>query len=1815
VIKMILSLQHRELPRTLHAAEPSPKVDWASGDVRLLTEAVPWPAGGRPRRAGVSAFGISGTNAHVVIEEAPAASGAADDDRRLPASRGPVSASPVPISAVPAEPAVGWPVSGRSRAALAAQAGRLAGFVTARPGLDPADVAWSLAATRAHLEQRAVVVGRGRAELLNGLAALASGEPGPGTATGTAGSAGKTGFVFTGQGAQRAGMGQGLRAAYPVFADAFDAVCAGLDEHLDGSVAEVAAGGADGLLDETKWAQAGLFAVEVGLFRLLESWGVRPSALGGHSIGELAAAHVAGVWSLADACAVVAARGRLMQALPRGGAMVAVEATEERVAAVLADYPKAGIAAVNGPRAVVISGAAESVTEAAGRLAADGARTRRLRVSHAFHSPLMEPMLAGFTRALESVSYSSPRIALVSGLTGGPVSAEVTEPGYWVRHVREAVRFADAVGAMRSAGVATFVEVGPDGVLSGLGPQSGDAGRDEAWLPALRKDRDEPAALLTAVGGVHARGGAVDWDAVYAGSGASRVALPTYAFQRQRYWLAAASGPADAAGLGQSAAGHPLLGAAVDLPETGGLVLTGRLSTAAQPWLADHVVAGQVLVPGTALAELASRAADEAGCEQVEELVIEAPLVLADRDGVQLRVTAGPADDGGRRETAIYSRPEADAPDGPWTRHAAGVLAPAAASAGSPAGHDLDVPAWPPPGAEPLDLDGFYEALAAGGLEYGPAFANLRGAWRRESPAGQEVFAEVAMAEGSSVAGYGVHPALLDAALHAISLRGADGERTGLAGDDGPMLPFAWSEVVIHASGASAARVRVGPGTGGGVSVTLADGSGGLVASVGSLALRAASASELGAGAAVVREALFEPQWVPAPPSAGAAVSGPVALAGDGAGDAEARLDVPGAARHASLSALAEAVAAGAPAPALVLWCVPPPAAGPAAAAAHAVAGDLLGSLRAWLSDERLAGARLVAVTERAVDAGPETPVDVRLAPAAGMIRVAQSENPGRLVLADADDLASAGGLLLAGTALGEPEFAVRGGQLRVPRLGRVPAGLQAPEPARAAGGWRLDFTERGSLGSLVLAATADGCRPLGPGEVRVGIRAAGVNFRDVLNVLGMYPGEAGLLGLEGAGVVLEAGPGVAGLAPGDRVMGLFTGAFCPVAVTDARLLTPVPAGWSLAEAAAAPVVFLTAYYALAELAGLRAGESIMIHAAAGGVGIAAVQLARHLGAEVFATASPAKWPAVRALGVPAGQVASSRTTEFEQAFRAATGGRGVDVVLDSLAGEFVDASLRLAAPGGRFIEMGKTDVRDPGEVAAAHDGLFYRAFDLLQSAPDEIAAMLAALGELFAAGALVPLPAATWDVRRAPEAFRHLSQARNVGKVVLTIPAPPRPDGTALITGAPGALGSLTARHLAASHGRLVLASRRGPGAPGAGALAAELSQAGAAVTAVACDTADRDGLAAVIAAVPASAPLTTVIHAAGLLDDGVLASQTADRLDAVMRPKADGAWNLHELTSRLDLSAFVMFSSVAGILGSAGQASYAAANTFLDTLAATRRRAGLPGVSLAWGPWQSGTGMAGQLDDAHWQRMARQGLRPLTDRDGMALLAAAAQAPAALQVPARLDLGALSGRGDQLPPLLSRLARPARRGRSEAGAAAGAGGPAAFTARLAGLPAAERGAALCSLVQSQAALVLGMNGSDAIEPARTFRDIGFDSLTSVELRNRLDAATGLRLPATVVFDYPSPEALGDFIGQELGGAPAADTTVLPAFSGLEQIESSLEQLLADEAARLRVTARLREVLTALNPAYAPETEAVGTIEAVSDAAIFDFIDNQLGL
>ncbi|WP_406368823.1 SDR family NAD(P)-dependent oxidoreductase [Streptomyces sp. NBC_00647] len=1364
IIKMVMAMRHGELPRTLHVDAPSLHVDWSAGAVRLLTERTPWSASDQPRRAGISSFGISGTNAHTIIEEAPSAEAFAQDTGAPEGTEeGAESAEPVAAEAV--RPAAGgpvpWVISGRTEEALRAQAERLLSRTDAE--VPPLDVAFSLATTRTALEHRAVVQGETPAELAEGLRAVASGSPARGVARGLSGTGGRVGFLFSGQGSQRLGMGRDLYASYPAFAAAYDEVCAQLDAAVDVDSEE---------LHRTGAAQPALFAVEVALFRLLESWGIRADYVAGHSVGELAAAHVAGVLSLDDAAKLVSARARLMQALPAGGAMVAVQATEDEVLPHLTDG--VGIAAINGPRSVVVSGAEDAVTAIAEVFRQLGRKSSRLKVSHAFHSPLMDPMLEEFAEVVRGLTFHRPQIPVVSNLTGR--LAEPYTPQYWVRHVREAVRFADGVRTLNDLGVTTFVEIGPGGVLSALAEGCLDG--DVVTVPALRADRPERAALVAAVSELHAHGVSPDWHAFF--PGARRVDLPTYAFQYERYWLdalQAAPGDVRAAGLGS--ADHPLLGAAVSLAGGDERLLTGRLSLRTHPWLSDHAVLGTVLLPGTAFVELAVRAADEAGCAFLEDLTLEAPLVVPEQGGVAVQVWVGAADGTGRRPLTVHSRPEDDA-DLPWVRHATGFVTEGTEEAGAAAA-DRAFTAWPPTGSEPVDLDGFYDRLAALGLAYGPAFRGLRSAWRT----GEEVFAEVALPDGTDTGSFLLHPALLDAALHAIGAGGADGSLVAEA--DGPLLPFAWSRVSVRAKGASTLRVRLAPAGTDAVSLLVADGAGEPVASVESLTLRAVSVEQLRKRSG---DAMFTVERAP------------LTLPSDDA-DGTVVAYVP------DIAALAEADGPSQP-DVVVVPCPDGPEGATEAERVRAVTTDVLRLVQRWFAEDRTPRLVLMARCD-----------DLAHAAAGGLVRSAQAENPGRIVLLETDRPDEAAALVPGVVLSGEPHVVVREGEVSAPRLARA-ASLA---------------TEDAATGRADEAASA------------------------------------------------------------------------------------------LAEGAASRL-------------------------------------------------------------------------------------------------------------------------------------------------------------------------------------------------------------GTVLLTGAAGALGKTLARHLVTGHGvrRLLLVSRRGADAPGAADLTAELAALGAEATWAACDLAERDALARLLVATP----VDSVVHTAGVLDDGVIAALTPERVGAVLAPKADAVLNLDELTG--PSTTFVLFSSAAGVFGNPGQGNYAAANAFLDAFARQRHARGRPTVSLAWGLWEQEGAMADALDEAGRSRMARSGVLPLPTEDGLRLFDAALASNESVLVPVRLDTAALRNRAaETVPALLRGLVRVSLRGTAQRAATG------SLAERLAGLAADERDEALLELVRGEAAAVLGHSSPRAVQPTYAFQDLGFDSLTAVELRNRLATATGLRLPATLVFDHPTPAALARHIGTELlGEAPA---------------------------------------------------------------------------
>ncbi|WP_346178504.1 SDR family NAD(P)-dependent oxidoreductase, partial [Streptomyces cuspidosporus] len=1181
----------------------------------------------------------------------------------------------------------------------------------------------------------------------------------------------------------------------------------------------------------------------------------------------------------------------------------------------------------------------------------------------------------------------------------------------------------------------------------------------------------------------------VDWKAWYgvdpapdALTGATTPAppvldLPTYAFQRRHYWIdpSTIGGQGDPHSLGLASADHPLLGAAVRVAESEEVVLTGRISTAGHSWLADHAVAGSVFLPGTAFVDLAVRAGDEVGCDRVEELVLETPLVLPEEGALQLQlVVSAPRQDGGRGFTVHARADGPDDTDRPWTRHASGTLTTGARP------DDFDFTQWPPADAEPLSLDGLYAGLAEAGYGYGPAFRGLKAAWRR----GDEVFAEAALAgELHGEAGrFGLHPALLDTALQ------AGGIGQGGPPDGRMLLPFTWNGVSLYATGASALRVRMVPNeTADGVSLSVADPSGRQVASADAVVFRPVSLEQLSRGGSEP-DSLYRVEWISVEP-------GPEALAdrawevvgADGLGITDA-LERAGHAVRATtdLEEAARYVDDGAPAPDLmVLPCAPladrATALDPGlATAVHDETARLLGVVQRWLADERFAVSRLVVVTRGAQStSGDEGVTDLVHSALWGLVRSAQLENIDRFVLVDLDGTdpdaaALLPGALSAALGAGEPQVAVRQGGVVCPRLARTGQDTALTPPDLPA--WRLDTTDADGPEGLALVPHPEAAAPLEKGQVRIAVRAAGLNLHDLRTGPDTRPDRGAPVG-EGAGVVVETGPEVTGLAPGDRVMGVFPRAFGPLAVADRDSVVPLPAGWS-----------------------------------------------------------------------------------------------------------YADAATMLAS----------TEV-----------------------APGRVGEILTEVVDLMERGVPRPLPARTWDLRHAPDAFRYLGRARRPDKVVLTLPAPLDPEGTVLITGGTGTIGGVVARHLVTTRGarHLLLTSRRGAEAPGAAALRDELTALGAEVTVAACDAADRDALTELLADIPAAHPLTGVIHAAGVIDDGTIPSLTGERLRAVLRPKVDAAVNLHQLTREKDLAVFVLFSSTGGVTGVGGQGNYTASNAFLDALAQDRRAAGLPGQSLSWGYWEQTSGITGTLDERDIARMERSGIRAMSSEQGLALFDAAERRPESLLVPARLDPEALRDLADAhvLPRVLSGLVRqpPARRA-AAAGQAATGDGP-TMAERLAGLSAAEQGRTLLELVRRNVAAVLGLGDVLAVDPTRPFKEIGFDSLTAVELRNRLSRATDTTLPSTLVFDIPTPALLAEHLREQLVSEGLSGSEAL--IQELDRLEDHVD-LLLDDGERDAVTARL-EALLARCRQKPTAAEGHGVAERLQDASadeVLQFIDSHLG-
>ncbi|MFI5783804.1 SDR family NAD(P)-dependent oxidoreductase [Nocardia sp. NPDC051570] len=1325
VMKMVLAMGHGVLPASLGVDAPSGKVDWSAGAVELLTQARPWESED-PRRAGISAFGVSGTNAHVILEQVTLEHAGPSEPRRDRATATP------------------WVLSAKSAPALAKQAFRLLSSVDAEPDLDPEDIGVALATTRNVMSHRAVLVGADRAQLREALVALADGQAAPGVSIGVAGEPADPVFVFPGQGSQWTGMAVELLGQSPVFAAAMAECATACAPFVDWDLFEELRTS----VERVDIVQPILWAIMVSLARTWQAYGVEPAAVIGHSQGEIAAACVSGVLSLQDGAKIVTLRSKaIAEALSGKGGMMSVALPLELIRPRLVDRAGLSVAVVNGAQSVVVSGDPAELDRLQQELAAEEVRVKRLPVDYASHSAHVESIRDHLLTALADITPHAARIPFYSTVTGAIVDSAEFDAEYWYRNLRQTVLFESAVRAAVSDGFGVFVECSPHPVLTASIAETDDAA---VAFGTLRREFGGLGQFLAAASEAFVNGVDVQWGRHFSGQDAEyqRVDLPTYAFQRKRFWHEDTASFGDVDSVGLSATGHRLLGAALVHADSGEVVLTGRMSVRTHPWLADHVVGGVLLFPATGHLELVVRAGDQVGCGRVAELTIETPLVVPERAGVQLQVVVGAAEQSGRRPVSVYARTESTAEELPWTRHADGVLAPVGAVV------TADLAAWPPAGAESIAVAGLYERFTDAGLQYGPAFATLRAAWRH----GADIFAEVTLPESAD--GFAVHPALFDAGLHAVSLSDVADEQV--------LLPFAWSDVVVHATGARALRVRVRPQADGrAVSIEFADPAGTPVASVGALSLRPVAAEQLAAAArAALGGSLYRVDWLPAP----------------------------------------------------------------AGLTARAVADDIV-YLRATTGadgDEACASVQLVLTQLQEALHDPTSTIVVFAgsdpvgAAVAGLVRSAQSEHPGRIMLVRNESQQDHQELAALALTIGEPEITAADGEVLVPRLVRAPVG----EP------------------------------------------------------------------------------------------------------------------------------------------------------------------------------------------------------DHEQLFD---------------------------------------------------------------------------------------------------------------------------PAGTVLLTGATGTLGTIIARHLITRWGvrRLLLLGRRAIDP----ALVAELTTTGVEIDTAVCDVADYDALAAVIAGIHPDRPLTGVVHAAGVLADGVFDALTPEQLDIVMRPKVIGAWNLHALTAEMDLRAFVLFSSSAGILGSPAQANYAAANAYLDGLAHYRHEKNLPALSLAWGLWARASGMTGDMDDADRARLARGGIAALETSEGLALFDAALPGSAAALAPLKLDLARIR---DNDTPLLSALLPVRRRSATGTGTAADVEG---LQRRLTGLAAAEQQELLVDLVRAEVAAVLGHRDSAAVQADRAFKELGFDSLTAVQLRNALNAATGLRLAATLVFDYPNVAVLARFLhGELVAGIVATPIESAPNIVGLDE-------------------------------------------------------------
>jgi acyl transferase domain-containing protein/acyl carrier protein len=1726
LIKVVLSLQHEMLPQSLHFQQPSPHIPWDSLPVRVVDESVPWRSNGRPRRAGVSSFGFTGTNAHVLIEEAPA------------------PREPAPVAEPPADRVSVLPLSARSPEALAALARRYEAWLSVHPDADLADVCLTAGTGRSHFEHRAALVVDSIESARAGLAELAENRLRPGVVRGEHTNHPTTAWLFTGQGSQYPGMARELFDAEPIFAETVTRCADAVKDILPQPLLEVmfatdreTGGKAGEVLRHTSFAQPALFAVEMGLARLWQSWGIEPDVVLGHSVGQYAAACVAGVFGLEDGARLIAERGRLFGSLPAGGRMVAVFADPKHVEEIAGEFPRVSVGAYNGPN-TVLSGPGADLEKVVTRFEEEAIRCTWLETSHAFHSQLLDPVLDEFESYAAQVQFATPTLPLVCNRTGAVLTPQTPlDAQYWRRHSRQPVQFAESVRTVAALGCSVLMEIGPQPALTGAAvqvwPEHLAAPRA---IVSLRKGVGDRRQIADALAAAYVGGHRPDFAALH--HQPRRVLeLPTYPFQRRRFWPKS-GGMAIEGGVAPAVSG--ILGSAKDLA-SGDSVYTSRLSVRSQPWLADHVIYGTVVVPGATYAAMALAAVGTPA--HAKDVFFYEPIILPEKSSREVQLTLHPLERDGEWKFQVHSRPYGER-GAEWSLNAEGTVVSGAGEATEDAASDSEPVDEAVERLERMRPQELFETFADLELSWGPTWSgSLKSLWLGDGEAIGDVLVGEELAD--QLGTEPMHPVLMDLCT-GVAFPAFPALLAAEQGVSDLFLPLRYGQVTLREKMPRRfycrARWHEAPldNETQVFDIDYLDRDGRHLGGIREFTVKRAPREALlrGLGGDATR-LLYTLGWaeVPVPsaePGGAAAVNGNWLIAGF----QELAAKVPGCVpfdRNLDPEllgrVLADAHERGMGFSGVVWRCTGPQAEESSADVEERLETELANLLSAVHAVQngsvKLPGG-LWLVTERAVATESGEPVDPVQAALWGFGRTTINEEPvlrARLVDCDGSDEAVQVLADLLSDPVEEPELAVRQGKLLASRL--LPWARSGHLTVPRGGDFVLAPTERGAIDNLRLTET-DVPTP-DEGYVQVRVEAAGLNFRDVLNVLGLYPGDPGPIGGDFAGVVTQLGDGVTGLEVGQRVYGSMQGAFASRFNVPAQFLAPIPDGVSAVEAATIPAAALTVRLSF-DWAQLKPGDKVLIHAASGGVGLAAVQMAQQFGAEVYATASTFKRATLRKLGVK--YVYDSRTTDFADQILADTDGAGVDVVLNSLTGEgFIEATLRATARNGRFAEIAKRDIWTPEQMAEARSDIAYEIVALdtvMLTEPDRIRDLLTEVSEGLAKREWRPLPAEVYPLTEARAAFRRMQQARHIGKIVVQIPNPlqPRPDRSYLITGGLGAIGLHTAAYLAQlGAGDIVLTGRRAPDADAQRTIDEITERHKCRVHVFAADVGQEAEVVQLLERIRAELPpLAGVAHLAGVLDDALLGQQTVERFRTTLAPKAFGAIHLDRSTRDDELDFFIVSSSVSSLFGSPGQANYATANALLDGLVAQRRAQGLPATGVNFGPWAQG-GMASSA--AATANISAQGLIPL---DPSAALSALAEVVAngtgqATVIKANWQRAA-KVLGTSRPPILD-LVLPSAVGEVS--------GDSELLKQLMEIPVSQRAGFVTEFLQREVQNFLRL----AQPPAATsrFLDLGTDSLMAIELRNRLHSQFGgkFTINATAVFDYPTIGGLAEYLVGQL--------------------------------------------------------------------------------